>query len=320
MDDECFRFVCQFRPVQVLATLPLAQLLTSRATEIRALARYVDFPFEPCGDDGEMSKDFVARLHFFCDRVVDQKFIVQRPDHDYRLFLVNVLRYKESPQYLLNMTPAEIQKCTPRQLRILLRHVHRFVRRNADWPTEFKQLFFNTIACGELFPAKNLVQQMEKIFRAPEYCLNALPAFEKSLLLESRASSCASAGGCADVDEIVSMFERYDWISSDRDEAKIIATGFGLDPKIHWPSSGDYYAFCRSAQNKQFVFSRAAAEQQVAARDGSCIFCCLADADSVRIPCGHVAGCFGCESRYASPRCSVCRQQGSFFKIFKSSI
>jgi len=296
--------------------MPLAQLLTRQVPEIRALARYVGFPFEPCC--GDLDKDYVTRLQFFCDRVVDQKFIVQRPDHDYRLFLVNVLRYKESPQYLLNMTPEEISKCTSRQLRILLRHVHRYVRRSRDWTPEFRQLFFNTIASGELFPAENLVQQLEKIFRSPEFVVvDALPVFEKSIFLEPR-SPPSTTPGCADTCELVATFERYDWISSDRDEAKLIASGFGLDPKIHWPTADDYHVFCRAARAKHFIFSREAVVREVSAREGSCIFCCSSDADAVRIPCGHVAGCFACESRYASPRCSVCRSGGSYFKIFKS--
>lgn len=310
MDDECFRFVCQFRPVHVLAMMPLKKLLMCKIPEIRALARYVGFNFDA---HASIDNDFIARLQFFCDRVVDQKFIVQRPDHDYRLFLFNALRYKESPQYLLNMVPEDICKCTARQLQCLLKHLRRHVRRCATWPVEFRQLFFNTIACGDLFPVQNLVQQLEKIFQSSEFVLDSVPVFEKTTRLGTRPLEES-----INVDEIIFMFESYDWISPERMEAKIIATGFGLDPKLLWPTANDYHLFSRAAQCKNFYFSRQATVEQRLPREGSCLFCCSSDVNTVRIPCGHVVGCVECESRYASPSCAICRQSGTFYKIYKS--
>jgi hypothetical protein len=123
------------------------------------------------------------------------------------------------------------------------------------------------------------------------------------------------------IEEIVSMFEHYDYISSEYLEAKVIAHGFGLDPSIQWPSVNDYHSFCRMSQSKQFHFSRRASiEQNVTGPlEGSCVFCCVSNADTARVACGHVTGCFDCESRYCSNRCAVCRQTGPFIKLFKSS-
>lgn len=309
MDNEYFRFVCQFLPVQVLATMPLSKLLTCQISEIRALARYVGFDFGSTIDTG-----FITRLQFFCELVVDQEFIVLRPDHDYRLFLMNALRFRESPQYLLNMDPQDISKCTSRQLHLLLKHLRLHVRRCPRWPTEFKQLFFNTIACGGLFPVQNLVLQLEKIFKAPEFVLDSVPVFEKTLSLALPLPSPVERA-----EEIIFMFETYDWISSEPSEARIIALGFGLDPTIFWPSAGDYRLFCRAAQAKQFLFSSqtAAKQQGPLSADGSCFMCCASEADAVRIPCGHMLGCFKCEIRRESSLCGICRQPGTFYKVYK---
>lgn len=312
--DECFRFVCQFRPVQVLATLPLCELLNCQLLEIKALIRYVDFDMSVVD---VTNKEFLTRLNFFCERVVDQKFIVERPDHDYRLFLFNVLHYKESPTYLLNLSVDDVEKCTKRQLQMLLRYLLRYTEKSPDWPLEYKQLFYNTIACGSLFPLVNIVNQIKKLFSSKYFKLKALPNFKKKLFLLNHDLQHFV---CNNVNEIIDMFEHYDYVSSERNEAKIIATGFGLDPAIHWPYASDYIKFCRNCQRKRFFFSKPASLELTAPTpvNGSCIFCCTNDADTVRTPCGHVFSCYSCESLYDSPRCGLCRQTGNYYKMYKN--
>jgi hypothetical protein len=312
MNNELLDFVIRFRPVQVLALLPLNALYKASVIELRALARYLNFLPSDITEP-----DFVFRLHSFCSRTVDQQFLIERPDYDYRLFLYNAISYKESPVFLLNLEAKCIKNCTARQLHLIVRYLHRFVKRDRQLPQQFRQLFYNLVASFEFFPPKTLVSQLEKLYSSSFMKAEMIPKFETVLRLPSFDEQLQSIN----TEEIVHLYEHFNWISWNAEEAKIIAVGYGLDPKIFWPSSRDYKLFSKACQEKQFYFSKKAIFEQNIPRfdkQGSCFFCCSAEANSVRVPCGHVVGCFQCEQSYKSNHCHVCRQKGMVIKIFKS--
>ena len=306
MGKEILKFVCQYRPVQVLALLPLEELRLCSGWELSALAKYVNFK-------NVIQDDDITMLHFFCERFVDQRFLAENPDNDYRLCMYNNLMYKESPQYLFDFK--EVTALSDRQLHLMINYLYMFAERNANWTREFKQQFYTLIAASSsgFVSRKTIVVQLQKILSSSECKMNLTP-FQKSL----RLPHLKTLEIHSDSRELIYMFNRFGWISNNVDEAKAIAAGFGLPHNIFWPTSQDYIDFCKLCQNRKFHFFESLVVQRETVSKNACFFCCVKETNAVRIPCGHVIGCFDCEHKSRSETCHVCRQESIVIKLHRA--
>jgi hypothetical protein len=290
-EDQPFKFISGFYPLQILLLLNEEELKNRNVIEKRELEKVKEMHKE------KSIKEIIRLYHV-----------------DYRIVLYNTLNFLESPDYLLNLKCCD--RLTNRQLDFLLVYIFRYVLRNS---VEMACKIMKIVVTQD----KSLVRQLiNDLFNDPNYKLDY---FESRAPIEDVEATAQF--NLRPASELCDLFSKYMFVSNNLTEAKAICVGLGLHQNTNWFKNEDYQNFIellcnRTSNNFLFKYKVEGVLEPYIKKTlnvkNPCIICFDRNINRVFKPCNHAALCEICSTinREFTDTCVICRMPGEVEKLF----